>query len=60
MLSHRIKHSKIKRPLTDGKSDSKLIDFVIEQLNERERFYLQAKHIVEGNDIKIDELLEIF
>ena len=59
MLSHRIKHSKIKRPLTANKNDEELIQFINEQLNEREKFYLQANHIVEGKDVKIDELLEI-
>ncbi len=59
ILSHRIKHSKIKRPLAADKNDKELTSFIIKQLDERKKFYEQAKHIIKGNYLKIDELLEI-
>ena len=59
VLRHRIKHSKINRPLLENKTDEELTSYIDKQLSEREVFYLQAKHVVDVIDVKIDELLNI-
>ena len=66
ILNH-LQDSKNQRPLLKGKTEAELRDFVSEQLPEREKYYMQAKHIIELSDIlgkekiygKIEEIKEL-
>jgi shikimate kinase len=50
-----------KRPLLQGKTDAELTEFIKNALMEREKFYLQAKYIVNGTDQEIVEnIVKIF
>jgi shikimate kinase len=57
MLAHRLRHSKSERPLLAGKKAEVLIDFVFQNLEEREKFYLQANHIVNAKSLRLEKLL---
>ncbi|MEP7171403.1 MAG: shikimate kinase [Bacteroidota bacterium] len=58
-LFHRLAQSKTNRPLIAGLTDLKLMDFIIDTLSEREHFYMQAKHVVKGEDLKAEKILEL-
>lgn len=58
-LFHRLAQSKTKRPLIAGLSDLKLMDFIMDVLPEREQFYMQAHHIVKGENLKAEKILEL-
>lgn len=51
-LLNRLIHSRTERPLIKGKSETELLDFIKEKLKEREEFYMQAAHVVDGLDMK--------
>lgn len=57
-LTGRIANSFHKRPLTEGKSDSELSNYVNTTLQIREPFYSMAKITVAGSDTNKDELTE--
>lgn len=50
-LAHRVLHSKKKRPLTEGKSEDELIEFIENALSEREVVYNKA-HIVADRNVQ--------
>lgn len=62
-LSGRIANSFHKRPLTEGKSDEELENYVRKTLNVRERFYSMAKITVDGygtdKDAVVKRVLEL-
>jgi shikimate kinase len=58
-LFHRLAQSKTKRPLIEGLTDLQLMDFIMDTLPEREQFYMQAKHVVKGESLKADKILEL-
>jgi len=58
-LFDRLVHSKKTRPLIRGLSDQELMQFVENELLKREQFYLQAHHVVKGENIKIEPLIKI-
>jgi shikimate kinase len=58
-LFHRLAQSKTKRPLIAGLTDLKLMDFIMDTLAEREHFYMQAQHVVKGESLKAEKILEI-
>jgi shikimate kinase len=58
-LFHRLAESKANRPLIAGLTDLKLMDYIIETLGEREHFYMQAQHVVRGENLKADKILEL-
>jgi shikimate kinase len=58
-LFHRLAQSKIKRPLIAGLTDLKLMDFIMDVLPEREQFYMQAHHVVKGENLKAEKILEL-
>jgi len=48
------------RPILQNKSGNELLQFIKDGLKHREPYYLQAKHIIEGNDKEIkNRLLQI-
>ena len=59
ILCSRLINAKTARPLIQNKSEQELKTFIENSLSERERFYLQSKFIVEGNNIKVEDLLEL-
>jgi len=58
-LSHRLFHAKVIRPLTKNKSEEELLAFVNEQLSFRETFYKQAHLTVKGEDVDIQDFMEL-
>ena len=57
-LASRIAASYHKRPLTEGKSDAELTDYVAATLNAREPFYAKSKITVDGSGTDKDALVE--
>jgi shikimate kinase len=55
-LFHRLAESKQNRPLLDGKSDVALMEFIIQALQERERFYNMSKLIFKGENADMVQL----
>lgn len=56
-LYQRLKHAKKERPLLAGLSDNELLEFITEQLANREVYYLQSKFKV-GRSHQTFEFLE--
>ncbi|MCF8372586.1 MAG: shikimate kinase [Bacteroidales bacterium] len=59
MLAHRLFYSKTERPLLAGKSREELFDFIKQNLAEREVFYSQAKHSINGAEFQVKEILRL-
>ncbi|NOW99073.1 shikimate kinase [Mucilaginibacter sp. SG564] len=57
-LADRLTNSKTVRPVLQGKQGDELVEFITGKLAERESFYLQAAHIVEGIDMSVEKLEE--
>ena len=58
-LFHRLAQSKTNRPLIDGLTDLKLMDFIRDILPEREHFYMQAHHVIKGENLKAEKIIEL-
>lgn len=58
-LFHRLAPSKTERPLLSGLTDLKLMDFITETLSEREHFYMKAHSVIDGQNLKVDKILEL-
>jgi shikimate kinase len=58
-LLNRLSRGKSRRPLIRDLSREELETFICEKLKEREPVYLRAHHIVNGLDVKLNELVEI-
>jgi shikimate kinase len=58
-LRDRLIHSRTERPLVKGKSPEELLDFISKLLKEREEYYKRASLIVNGVDLKIEELTRL-
>ena len=56
-LFHRLKASKRPRPLLEGKSDDELLEFIKNNLAEREPVYRQARYQVKGEDLDVLSLV---
>lgn len=59
ILHSRLVNAKTKRPLLQGKSDEELKQFINEKLTEREIFYKQAQFIIEGGNLKVEDLIKL-
>lgn len=57
-LTHRLVNSKIKRPLLQNIPKDELSKFIIQQVKVREEYYLRAKYILKGNDLKLSDLVD--
>ncbi|HEY9196369.1 MAG TPA: shikimate kinase [Mucilaginibacter sp.] len=55
-LADRLENSKTIRPVLQGKKGDELVEFISGKLAEREGFYLQAQHHVEGIDMSVEKL----
>lgn len=58
-LAERLDKGKTTRPLIAGKHGDELIAFIAEKLAEREGFYNQATHVVNGIDMSVEMLADI-
>ncbi len=57
ILASRLIHSHTERPLIKGKSVEELKEFVENKLNEREKYYSQARLTIEGDNIKASDIV---
>ena len=55
-LRDRLKMSKSKRPLIAGKNLKELEQFIAENLEKREHFYLKAKYILDTDDLNLNNI----
>jgi shikimate kinase len=58
-LHSRLFNSRTERPLIKGKSESELLDFIQSLLRQREEFYMLANHVVDGVNMKADDLVRL-
>ena len=49
VLCAHLKMGKVKRPLLEGKNEEELSSFVASQLEQREPYYMKAKHVLDVN-----------
>lgn len=49
VLAAHLKMGKVVRPLILGKTEEELIDYIQEMLNQREPYYMKAKHVIDIN-----------
>lgn len=59
VLFSRLRESKSNRPLVNSLSDNELKKFIFDHLVQREVFYKKAKLIVEGKNLKVDEVMKM-
>ncbi|PCI93896.1 MAG: shikimate kinase [Flavobacteriales bacterium] len=59
ILTSRLINAKSKRPLVKNLSEIELKVFIQNKLNEREEFYLQADFILEKNNLRVEDLIEL-
>ena len=58
-LHDRLMHSKKKRPLILNKSEEEVLQYINEKLTEREKYYLQANHIIKGESLSMEKLVSL-
>jgi shikimate kinase len=58
-LASRLDNPKTARPVLQGKKGDELIAFIEHKLAEREGYYLQATHTVNGIDLSVEKLAEV-
>ena len=57
-LVHRLLYTKVIRPLTKGKTEEELSEFVNKQLSFREPYYKQAHITVKGENFDLEEMIQ--
>ena len=58
-LKDRLIRSRTERPLIKGKTEPELLDFITVLLEQREKFYNRAQHIVDGMNLRSEELTNL-
>ncbi len=58
-LQNRLIRSSTERPLIKGKSETELLEFITGLLEQREKFYEQATHSVNGISLRSEELAKL-
>ncbi|MDB5288071.1 MAG: shikimate kinase [Mucilaginibacter sp.] len=58
-LASRLDNPKTARPVLQDKKGDELITFIEQKLAEREGYYLQAIHTVNGIDLSVEKLAEV-
>jgi shikimate kinase len=58
-LAERLLHSRTERPLIKGKSEQELLDYIHMKLEERDYYYEQATHTVDGINIQTGSLISL-
>lgn len=59
ILTSRLINGKKERPLIKGLTENELSVFVEEKLNEREIYYNKSKVIIEGDNVKVDDVIRL-
>lgn len=59
-IQKRLLDSKKKRPLVLNKNESELFDFIVSELEKREKYYLKAHHTVKAENLIVSDLLKLF
>jgi shikimate kinase len=59
ILASRLTGAKTERPLIKDLDEKSLKDFITNKLNNREHFYSQAQLVVERNNVRVEDLLEM-
>lgn len=57
ILASRLINAKVKRPLIKGLNEIELKEFITNKLSEREPFYKESNFTLEGNNLKVEDLL---
>lgn len=58
-LVNRLIHAKTERPIIKGKSQDELHHFIDEMMLKRRPYYEKARHILKGNEIKPEQVIEL-
>jgi len=58
-LFDRLMSSKKKRPLLEKRSREDILDYITGELEKRDEYYMQAHHIVKGENLDMNALLMI-
>lgn len=58
-IAEQLKQSKIKRPLIAGKSDQELETYIKSTVEEREKYYLQASHVLTPDRSILDSIVTL-
>ncbi|MFA6084125.1 shikimate kinase [Mucilaginibacter sp.] len=58
-LASRLENPKTARPVLQGKTGDELVAFIEHKLAEREDYYLQATHTINGIDLSVEKLAEV-
>jgi len=59
-LMDRLIRSKTERPLIKGKSEAELLAYITSLLSDREKYYKQARFTVNGLNLKVEDMVELF
>ena len=59
-LRNHIRMGGAKRPLVEGKTDEQLLEYIKESLQQRERFYLKALHVMDVQTITLQEQIDSY
>jgi shikimate kinase len=58
-ITEQLKLSRIKRPLIEGKSDQELETYIKNKVQEREKHYLQASHVLTPDRTILDSIVAL-
>jgi shikimate kinase len=58
-ITEQLKLSRIKRPLIEGKSDQELETYIKNKVQEREKYYLQASHVLTPDRTILDSIVAL-
>lgn len=58
-LAMRLKDSSTERPLIKNKSEEELINYIEQTLQEREKYYQQATFVIEGINLRVEDILQV-
>ena len=59
VLRDRLLNSRTERPLIKGKSEAELLEFITKLLAEREQYYMQARHSINGLNLQVENLVSL-
>jgi shikimate kinase len=58
-LRDRLLRSQNERPLIKGKSETELLEYISKLLAERDHYYKQAKHVISGLNLQVENLVSM-
>jgi shikimate kinase len=58
-LAYRLEHAQNQRPLVENYNGEELLVYIEEKLMEREPYYMQAKCIIKGETVKVDQIISL-